>query len=128
MNWFKRSSTKATSQKKTDWKELNSEEQFLALVDSNPQFAVFKHSTRCSISSVAKNRLESNWDLDENTPIYYLDLIRYRSISNLIAEKLGVEHQSPQLILIKNGEAVYNASHNGIQVSDIKTAIYTDAE
>ncbi|MEZ5009190.1 MAG: bacillithiol system redox-active protein YtxJ [Chitinophagales bacterium] len=119
MSWFRKSSTKSAF----DWKELNSEEQFLDLLSNSDQFAVFKHSTRCSISSMAKNRLESNWDLDENTPLYYLDLIQYRNISNLIAEKTGVVHQSPQLILFKNGKAVYNASHSGISVDQVKAAV-----
>ncbi|MCB0501276.1 MAG: bacillithiol system redox-active protein YtxJ [Bacteroidetes bacterium] len=119
MSWFRKSSTKTAF----DWQELTSEEQFLNLLEQQNQFAVFKHSTRCSISSMAKNRLENNWDIDDSTPIYYLDLIRYRNISNLIADKLNVEHQSPQLILIRNGEAIYNASHNGIDVEALKKVI-----
>ncbi|MEZ5002294.1 MAG: bacillithiol system redox-active protein YtxJ [Chitinophagales bacterium] len=119
MSWFRKSSTKTAF----DWQELTSEEQFLNLLEQQNQFAIFKHSTRCSISSMAKNRLENNWDIDDSTPIYYLDLIRYRNISNLIADKLNVEHQSPQLILIRNGEAIYNASHNGIDVEALKKVI-----
>lgn len=119
MSWFRKSFTKTAF----DWQELTSEEQFLNLLEQQDQFAVFKHSTRCSISSMAKNRLENNWDIDDSTPIYYLDLIRYRNLSNLIADKLNVEHQSPQLILIRNGEAIYNASHNGIDVEALKKVI-----
>ena len=83
------------------WEILSSEQQFLDLLDNESLFAIFKHSTRCSISSMAKNRVERDWDLD--FPIYYLDLIQYRSISNLIAAKSGIEHQSPQLIVFQNG-------------------------
>ena len=99
------------------WENLISESQFSELVKSENVFAVFKHSTRCSISSMAKNRVEREWNLD--FPIYYLDLIKYRSISNLIAAKSGVEHQSPQLIVFQNGLPVYDASHSGIAVSEI---------
>lgn len=119
MSWFKKSSNKP----KFQWEELSSEEQFLNLLEAEPQFSIFKHSTRCSISSMAKNRVESNWQIDDTHPIYYLDLIQHRSVSNLIAEKLGVEHQSPQLIVVKNGEAVYNASHNAIQVEEVKAIL-----
>ncbi len=79
---------------------------------------IFKHSTRCSISSIAKHRLDSNWDLDEVTP-YYLDLISYRSISNAITQEFGIDHESPQVLLIKNGICVFNTSHLDISVSHI---------
>jgi bacillithiol system protein YtxJ len=88
-------------------------------LDKESLFAIFKHSTRCSISSMAKNRVERDWDLD--FPIYYLDLIQYRSISNLIAAKSGIEHQSPQLIVFQNGLPVYDASHNAIDANEIKS-------
>ena len=101
------------------WEILSSEQQFLDLLDNESLFAIFKHSTRCSISSMAKNRVERDWDLD--FPIYYLDLIQYRSISNLIAAKSGIEHQSPQLIVFQNGFPVYDASHNSIDANEIKS-------
>ncbi len=120
MSWFKKSSTKT----EFSWNELTSEEQFLQLLAEEKQFAIFKHSTRCSISSMAKNRLERDFDLAEGIlPLYYLDLIQHRNISNLIAERTGVEHQSPQLILIKEGKVIYNASHSSISVSHIKAVL-----
>jgi bacillithiol system protein YtxJ len=101
------------------WEILSSEQQLLGLLDKESLFAIFKHSTRCSISSMAKNRVERDWDLD--FPIYYLDLIQYRSVSNLIAAKSGIEHQSPQLIVFQNGLPVYDASHNAIDANEIKS-------
>ena len=100
------------------WETLQTEQQFLDLLNKESLFAVFKHSTRCSISSMAKNRLEREWQL--NFPIYYLDLIQHRSISNLISSKSGVEHQSPQLIVFQNGKPIYDASHSGIVLDDLK--------
>ncbi len=79
---------------------------------------IFKHSTRCSISSIAKTRLESDWNFDNITP-YYLDLIAHRDLSAKIAEDFKVYHESPQIILIKNGEAFHDASHLDISVSEI---------
>ncbi|HQV78746.1 MAG TPA: bacillithiol system redox-active protein YtxJ [Chitinophagales bacterium] len=102
------------------WENLISESQFSELVKSENVFAVFKHSTRCSISSMAKNRLERDWKLD--FPIYYLDLLNFRSISNQIAAISGVEHASPQLIVFQNGKVIYHESHNAITISDIKVA------
>jgi bacillithiol system protein YtxJ len=84
----------------------------------HPQ-VIFKHSTRCSISSVAKSRLERG-DAPAGIDFHYLDLIAYRSISNLVAETFDVHHESPQVLLIKNGECVYDESHNGINMSEIE--------
>ncbi|HMJ47069.1 MAG TPA: bacillithiol system redox-active protein YtxJ [Ferruginibacter sp.] len=79
---------------------------------------IFKHSTRCGISSMAKNRLErsqSPGDLD----FYFLDLLAHRSLSNKIAAEFSVHHESPQVLVIKNGECVYDESHSGISMDDI---------
>ena len=85
---------------------------------------LFKHSTRCSISTMAKNRFEREWSLPkEKADVYYLDLIAYRPISNKITDLFNVTHQSPQAILVKNGEVVYHDSHNGISAQAIKNYI-----
>lgn len=84
---------------------------------------ILKHSTRCPISSMAKNRLEMSWDIaDDEVETYFLDLIRFRDVSNAIADTFGIRHESPQAILIKDGRAVYNASHLNIKVDDLKVA------
>lgn len=88
---------------------------------SNKPSVIFKHSTRCSISSLAKHRLEDHWDFSkEEVDIYYLDLIRYRDLSNAIAEEFSVYHESPQLILVRNGESTYDASHLDISVKELR--------
>lgn len=84
---------------------------------------IFKHSTRCSISSMALNRVESKWIDRPDVKPYYLDLISHRDISNEIATLFGVEHASPQVLLIQNGACVYHNSHNGISVPAILEAI-----
>jgi bacillithiol system protein YtxJ len=81
---------------------------------------IFKHSTRCSISSTAKNRLERNWSPDDKqVDVHYLDLIRYREISNTIAHLFSIPHESPQVLMIQNGTCVYDASHFGINAGDL---------
>jgi bacillithiol system protein YtxJ len=80
---------------------------------------LFKHSTRCSISVTAKNRLDKA-PQPQNADCYYLDLLQYRDISNAIAEKFKVHHESPQVILINKGEATYVESHLGIEWDDIE--------
>jgi len=91
------------------------------LSKTRPQ-VIFKHSTRCSISTMAKSRLERN-EQPETGDFYYLDLLKYRSISDQVAEDFGVAHQSPQILLIKNTECVYEESHSGIQMDDITEQI-----
>lgn len=80
---------------------------------------LFKHSTRCSISSMALNRLETKWNDNEQIPAYYLDLLNHRDISNEIASLYSVEHASPQVLLIKDGKCIYHNSHNGINALEI---------
>jgi bacillithiol system protein YtxJ len=105
------------------WKELDKIEQLdeiSKLSFEKPQI-IFKHSTRCSISVASKSKLDSG-DIEE-ADVYYLDLLNHRDISNTIAEKYAVHHESPQIILIKNGQAVYDESHMAINLSDIKAEI-----
>jgi bacillithiol system protein YtxJ len=90
--------------------------------DSGLTVLLFKHSTRCSISSMALNRLESKWNDNEKIPTYYLDLLNHRDISNEIASLYSVEHASPQVLLIKNGVCIYHASHTAISAADILAA------
>lgn len=106
------------------WKTMNSESQIQEIIDlshEKPQL-IFKHSTRCSISSMAKSRLEREWNL-ENVEPWYLDLIAYRNISNAIASQLYVHHESPQAILLKDGLVVYDGSHSSISVTNLKSAL-----
>lgn len=79
---------------------------------------IFKHSTRCSISSMALNRLERDSE-PTNADFYFLDLIKFRTISTAISEQFNVFHESPQILVIKNGECTYDESHQGIQMNEI---------
>ena len=103
-----------------NWIPLTTEEQLTEIVEKSssiPQ-VIFKHSTRCSISSMVLNRLERA-DTPEGVDFYYLDLLQFRNISNQIAEKFNVYHESPQLLLIKQGECVYDESQMGISMDEL---------
>jgi bacillithiol system protein YtxJ len=82
--------------------------------------AIFKHSTRCSISRMALKQFENEFDLEGSVMPYFLDLINYRDISNEIATRFEVYHQSPQLLLIKEGKSIYDASHSDIDALELK--------
>ena len=103
-----------------EWIIINSSGQLNEIKEKskiNPQ-VIFKHSTRCSISNMAKNRLEKNKKPD-NIDFYFLDLIKYRALSNQLSEEFDVWHESPQVLVIKNGSCVYNESHSAIRMEDI---------
>ena len=93
--------------------------EIMMLSEVNPVL-VFKHSTRCSVSRMALKQFENEFDLKDRVEAYFLDLLEYRNISNEIAERFQVEHQSPQLILIKDGKAMYNVSHSAIDALELK--------
>ena len=103
-----------------NWIPLTSEKQLEQILENSktkPQ-VIFKHSIRCGISSMAKSRLERSQP-PGTIDFYYLDLISYRNISNRLSELFKVVHESPQVLLIKNGECVYEESHSGIRMEEI---------
>jgi len=103
-----------------EWIPLTDEAQLSELISKSharPQ-VIFKHSTRCSISAVAMQRLKRG-SLPEDLDFYYLDLITYRKLSNQVADQFDVTHESPQILVIRNGECVYDESHMSITVDDI---------
>lgn len=102
------------------WIPLTSEKQLLEIVElsaDKPQ-VIFKYSTRCSLSDLIKDRLERK-PVTPSMDFYFLDLIAYRALSDKIAREFNVHHQSPQVLLIKNGECVYDESHGGIRMDEI---------
>jgi bacillithiol system protein YtxJ len=84
---------------------------------------IFKHSTRCSISRMALKQFENEYNLGDSASLYFIDLIAHRDVSNEIATKFGVEHQSPQLIVIKNGKAVFSATHSDIDAAKLESFV-----
>jgi len=94
-------------------------------IKSKPGYSlIFKHSTRCSVSMMAKKRFELDWDvIPEDTNLYFLDLISHRAISAQIAETFQVHHESPQILLIKDGNCVLDASHSDISADEVAEVI-----
>lgn len=105
------------------WKTLQSEQEVEKIFQTNSPKAImlFKHSTACNISAGVKKDLDRRKIDKLNVDAYYLDLLRYRSVSNLIEKLSGVKHESPQVIIWKNGAVVYHNSHKNIRWSDIRS-------
>lgn len=115
MNWFSRDRNK-------DWIHLSVPDQINELITESGSIpiVIYKHSSRCGLSYMTENKLESGWEvLKPKVNLYFLDVIRYRNVSAAVAERFNIRHQSPQILVIKNGICVYNTSHHEINVDTI---------
>ena len=107
-----------------EWNKITDIEQISEIKQQAGYSLIFKHSTRCSVSMMAKRRFEMDWDaIPAGTKLYFLDLISYRDISAQIAETFQVYHESPQILLIKNGECILDASHSEILADEVAEMI-----
>lgn len=108
------------------WMNVESVEQLkdILLNDSEKPKLLFKHSTRCGISSMVLRSFEDAWSSgSELCDLYFIDLLRHRDVSNSIAELTGIMHQSPQAIVIKGKENIYDATHSGIDARTIESIL-----
>ncbi len=108
------------------WKILNDIKQLNQIAkDSKVKpIAIYKHSTTCGISRMVLRGLEAQYDIDaESLDFYYLDLKAHRNISNEVAARFKVWHESPQIIIIRNGKAVYNASHSAVNAHVLRDLV-----
>ncbi|TDP61058.1 bacillithiol system redox-active protein YtxJ [Flavobacterium dankookense] len=123
-NIFGSSEEDNKTSKKT-WRQLTDLGQLNEIVEvSNEKLVlIFKHSTRCSISRYALKQFENEFAFGDKIVTYFLDLIEFRDISNEIAQRFGVIHQSPQIILIKEGKAIYDTSHESIEAKKLESFI-----
>jgi bacillithiol system protein YtxJ len=110
---------------KINWIELTDLGQLNEIMDLSHEqpVVIFKHSTRCSISRMALKQFENEFDLEGRVTPYFLDLLNHRDISNEIATRFEVYHQSPQLLLIKEGKSIYDASHSDIDAVELKRRV-----
>jgi bacillithiol system protein YtxJ len=108
------------------WTELRTESQLEQIQEESKtkSILIFKHSRRCSISKVALDRLERKWNAEETVHIkpYFLDLLSFRETSASVARQFDVEHESPQVLIIENGQVVYDRSHFEIDYDKILEA------
>jgi len=95
----------------------------IILQSAEKPVVIFKHSTRCSVSRMALKQFENEFDLNDKVTPYFLDLLEHRDVSNAIADRFNVVHQSPQLLLIKNGMSVYDVSHSAIEAAELRMKI-----
>lgn len=109
-----------------DWIDLHNDVVLKEAIEKSYQnkgIIIFKHSTRCSISSVAKTRLSLKWNFGNELPAYHLDLIKNRDLSNTIATTFNVMHESPQLLFIKDGNCSAHLSHLAISAKAVNNLL-----
>ncbi len=108
-----------------NWQNIENSSDLAAIKEQSKtkKQLIFKHSTRCSISSMALSRLERSWNLEDRLTPHFLDLLSFRTISNQIAEDFQVEHASPQVLIIENEKCIYHNSHNAISIDVIQDFI-----
>lgn len=102
---------------------LNAKEQFDEIdeISHSKPVVLFKHSTRCFISRSALKQFDAEYNFPEDKMNWFLlDLLNFRDLSNEIASRYNVTHQSPQIVVIRNGKAVFNESHDSISVDNLK--------
>jgi bacillithiol system protein YtxJ len=106
-----------------DWKYITSPDDLDAIDarSQNQDVMIYKHSTRCGVCTTALGRIERKWS-DNGIAAYFIDLLRYRNVSNAIAERYSVMHESPQVLLIRKGKCIYTTSHLSIDVDEIEKA------
>ena len=116
-------SDKGSELPKVHWFYLEEMKELDAIVEISFEkpVAIFKHSTRCSVSRMVLKQFENELAIETSLmELYFLDLLAHREISNAISQRFDVHHQSPQLIVIKDGNAIFNASHESIVAEDLK--------
>jgi len=107
-----------------EFKPLQTAEQLEKISSSDVSNIIFKHNTTCPISRSVKRKLEEDEDLvPSETPAFILDLNSHRDISDAVAANFEVEHESPQLLLVKNGKCLYNQSLYNISPEETAQAI-----
>jgi len=105
-----------------NWIDLNSISQIDDIWESFHTTVIFKHSTRCPVSGMAKRSLEfDSHAVPSDIPCYYLDILQHRDISNKIAEKWQVIHESPQILVVQGSQCIHHASHDSIDMATIVT-------
>ncbi len=107
------------------WLPLTDPNQLQAIIAASRHrpVVIFKHSTRCGISRMALGNFEKAFDLHDKVTPYFLDLLQHREVSDAVSRQFDVVHQSPQILLISNGKALYDASHGDIDATALENLI-----
>jgi len=89
-------------------------EEFATFIEAQGTGFIFKHSTRCPVSTFAHGEVAEFVQQNPDVPLRIVLVVEHRATAREIAARLGVAHASPQVILVRDGEAVWDTSHNGV--------------
>jgi len=121
-NIFGNEDASASQKDGIQWNEMTKMSQLeeIATLSFDKPVFIFKHSTRCGISRMVLKRFEKEYNSDTKITAFFLDLLAYREVSNAVSQRFNVIHQSPQLLMIRDGVAIYVASHDGIDAATLE--------
>lgn len=125
-NWFKKDKEPEKDRKNYSWKIMESISEIEDIIKSSEDklSVIFKHSPRCGVSRMALNAFERNLQVEEEEiELFFVDVVNQREISTELAHQFQVQHESPQLLLIKSGKCVHHGSHHQISAEIIKDFI-----
>lgn len=117
----------AENYSKLNWIALTENSQLYDIIEESKTqtVVIFKHSTRCGISKMVLRGFEDEFDLEnDKIKLYFLDLLNYREISGEISSRFNVRHESPQLLVFRDGEVVYHTSHGDIKASKLNELVF----
>lgn len=109
-----------------NWTSIKHPSQIDEIIELSRQKTclIYKHSPTCPISSMARHRLEGNWDFDDaDIATYVVDVIYARPLSQQLAQTFGIRHESPQVLVIRDGQCIHHSSHLDISVGDLKGVV-----
>lgn len=112
-----------------EWKTIESSDQIEEIIQASrtTPVVIYKHSRHCGVSFFVRARLEKQWKNGYDVDFYFLDLVSHRDVSNEVADRFGVRHESPQVLLIRNGESVFDTSHVGVSAKALRKALENTA-
>ncbi|MBZ9729442.1 bacillithiol system redox-active protein YtxJ [Salegentibacter sp. JZCK2] len=119
---FKGDGEETKEKSKFPWTDFTDKDQItIAKEESKDKLiGIFKHSTRCGISRMVLKNFEKQYEENENTKLYFLDLVKHREVSNAVADELSVRHESPQFIVLSDEKVVHSSSHQDIDAAKLK--------
>ena len=122
LNWFKKDAQQNGTAVSPALQEIDSDTDIRALLAAD-RVMVFKHSTACPVSWSAHRQVQKFMESHPEYPLYIVPVIQERSASNSIAQMTSVRHESPQVILLKDGSVVAAISHGEITASQLERLI-----
>jgi bacillithiol system protein YtxJ len=98
--------------------------QAASLLARHPVHIVFKHSPTCGVSAIARAEMHRYAQRPDTLPVEVVDVIGQRRLSKALAHRTEVRHESPQVLLVRDGTVVWHASHWQVTFENVVRATH----